>query len=108
MTERDKTYLIEFLDDGTEQITEASSAFNYLKLKDRRPCLMVAMSIGFIARYAGGGFQIYEMDVKPATYFVSNVERDHDYFFSFLAEYYPRDLAFILFHPEIFRGEFSP
>lgn len=106
MTERDKHYLIEFLNDGTEQITEVSSAFNYLK--DDVPCLMVAMSIGFIARYSGGGFQIYEMDVKPAAYFVSNVERDHDYFFSFLAEHYPRDLAFILFHPEIFRGEFSP
>jgi len=104
MTERDKHYLIEFLDDGTEKITEASSTFNYLK--DRRPCLMVAMSIGFIARYAGGNYQIYEMDVNPTTYFVSNVERDHDYFFSFLAENYPRDLAFILFHPEIFRGEF--
>lgn len=103
MTERDKTYLIEFLDDGTEQITEASSDYDYLK----RPGLMVAMSIGFIARYAGGGYQIYEMDVKPATYFISNVGRDHDYFFSFLAEHYPRDLAFILFHPELFRGEFS-
>lgn len=101
-----KTYMVEFLDDGTESITEISFEYNYLR--EKKPIVIISTEINSVLRYAGGEFQIYEMDVAPMAYFISNIERDHDYFFQWLAEYYPRDLAFILFHPELFRGEFEP
>lgn len=101
-----KTYLVQFLDDGTDSVTEIP--FNYNYLKDNKPVVIVSTRIGFMARYAGGGLQIYEIDMQPMEYFISNIHRDHEYFFSFLAEHYPRDLNFILFHPELFRGEFEP
>ena len=101
-----KTYMVEFLDDGTDSIIEIPFDYNYLY--ENKPVVIVSTRIGFIARYAGGRLQIYEIDFQPVEYFISNIHRNHDYFFQWLAEYYPRDLAFILFHPELFRGEFEP
>lgn len=65
-------------------------------------------SAGFVARYHSSGLQIWEFDLVPPTYFITNGQVTEERFFSFLAEHYPQDLTFILFHPELFRREFEP
>lgn len=98
---------IEFDNNGVGTATAIEYGGNSFNIERRG--LTISLAGGFFGRFHPRGLEIWCVDyATPIEYFISNLRKDQDYFFSFLATYYPHDLNFLLFHPELFSAEFNP